>query len=42
MLKDLPLVDPKNEMQPELCEEAGAIQEPTDPERNSWLPHSDG
>ena len=30
MPMDPPLVDPKDEMQPELCEEASATQEPTD------------
>ena len=31
--------DPKDEMQPELCKEAGATQEPTDPVGKSQLPH---
>ena len=29
----------KDVMQPELCEEAGATWEPTDPESDSWPPH---
>ena len=32
---DPPLVDTKDEMQPELQEEASATKEPTDPERLS-------
>ena len=31
---DPSLLDPKDEMQPELCEEADATWEPTDPERH--------
>ena len=36
MLTDQPFVKPKDEMQPELCEEAAATLKPTFPKRNSF------
>ena len=38
MPTDPPLADPKDDKQPELCEEAGATWEPAFPERDSHLP----
>ena len=42
MSTDLPLVDPTDEMHPELYEEEGATWEPTNSERDTWLPKLDG
>ena len=36
MPTDQSLADPKDEIQPELCQEADATQEPTEPERDSF------
>ena len=42
MPPDPPLVEPKDEMQSELCEETGATQEPSFSERDIWFSHRDG
>ena len=39
MPTDPPLVDPEDEMQPDLHKEGGATQESTDPKGDSQLPH---